>query len=95
MESLETRAPNVSKAQEEKSIRRAAFTVEDNGSGIPPEKLGAIFDAYYTTKPAGKGTGLGLAVVKRIVESYGGSITVTSREGVGTAMHFDLPMTNP
>lgn len=71
--------------------KRVHFRVEDNGCGIPEHELQSIFEAYYTTKPAGKGTGLGLAVVKSIVESYGGKITAAPREGGGTAMSFDLP----
>lgn len=70
---------------------RAQCSVQDTGCGIAPDKLATVFNAYYTTKPVGKGTGLGLAVVKNIVESYGGKVTVESTMDVGTTFSFDLP----
>jgi C4-dicarboxylate-specific signal transduction histidine kinase len=70
---------------------RVACSVEDNGGGIPADKLLTVFEPYYTTKPPGKGTGLGLPVVKNIVEGYGGRVAVTSRFGEGSCFSFDLP----
>jgi len=71
----------------------------DTGTGIPPEKLQSIFDPFYTTKPAGKGTGLGLFVCHSIIEKHGGSIAVESTEGQGTTFRIRLPQigneTNP
>jgi signal transduction histidine kinase len=67
-------------------------SIEDHGCGIPEDKLEAIFQPYYTTKPPGRGTGLGLPVVKRLVESYGGSISVKSEPGRGTKVRFELPL---
>jgi C4-dicarboxylate-specific signal transduction histidine kinase len=55
-------------------------TVTDNGPGIPADKVKLIFDPFYTTKPPGKGTGLGLNIVYRIVAKYRGTIHVTSGE---------------
>ena len=52
------------------------ISVHDNGPGIPPDKIGRIFEAYYTTKE--RGTGLGLAIVKHNVELYGGTVRVES-----------------
>lgn len=70
---------------------RAICSVADNGCGIAGDKLGEIFNPYYTTKPQDKGTGLGLPVVKTIVEAFHGNISVTSREGLGTTASFTLP----
>jgi signal transduction histidine kinase len=55
--------------------------VSDNGSGIPLESQPQIFDPFYTTKPLGVGTGIGLGIVQRIVEQYGGSIRFASEPG--------------
>ncbi len=70
---------------------RVDCTVADSGCGIPAPHLASIFRAYFTTKPSDRGTGLGLSVVKSIVESYGGSVKVDSVEGQGTTFTFDLP----
>ena len=59
-------------------------TVSDNGPGIPEEHRSAIFDPFYTTKPPGRGTGLGLNIVYRIVTKYRGTITMSSVIGEGT-----------
>lgn len=66
--------------------------VRDNGPGIPSELRTRIFDPFFTTKPVGAGTGLGLPVVKQIVESWGGKIHVQESIGHGTRMVLDLPM---
>lgn len=65
--------------------------VRDNGVGISEEKVGVIFDPFYTTKPPGKGTGLGLNVVFRILTKYRGHITVESRPGEGTTFSLKIP----
>ena len=62
----------------------------DSGVGISEESLGRIFEPYHTTKE--KGTGLGLMIVKRIVEAHGGQIEVSSREGRGTRFRILLPL---
>ena len=51
-----------------------------------------MFEAFVTTKEYGKGTGLGLAIVKKVVDKYGGTIKVESKENVGTKMHLIFPM---
>jgi C4-dicarboxylate-specific signal transduction histidine kinase len=66
--------------------------VSDNGVGIPEDKLGVVFDPFYTTKPPGKGTGLGLNVVYRILTKYRGNITVESKVGEGTAFYLRIPV---
>jgi signal transduction histidine kinase len=68
------------------------LTIHDTGAGISQDDLDKIFDPFYTTKEPGKGTGLGLAISLRIVESFSGSITVTSEEGQGTTFSIYLPV---
>jgi len=65
--------------------------VSDNGPGIPGQYRAMVFDPFYTTKPPGKGTGLGLNIVYRIVTKYRGSIQVESEEGHGTTFHLHFP----
>ncbi|NQT51477.1 sensor histidine kinase, partial [bacterium] len=66
------------------------IAVADTGSGISPEELEHIFEPFYTTKPPGEGTGLGLAVAKRIIEFHDGRIDVKSEPGVGTTFTIQL-----
>jgi len=65
--------------------------VRDTGAGIPGEYLERIFDPFFTTKEPGKGTGLGLAVTARIIDSMGGRITVESIPGAGSTFTVWLP----
>lgn len=67
------------------------LTVRDNGCGIMPEYLPHIFEPFYTTKEAGKGTGLGLATVHGIVEQHHGWVKVESQPGQGTVFYIYLP----
>ncbi len=66
------------------------FTVRDSGRGIEAERLGNLFDRFNTFSD--KGTGMGLALVRRLVESLGGQIAVESRFGHGTTFRFTLPV---
>jgi PAS domain S-box-containing protein len=68
------------------------LTVSDTGHGIPQEAMSHIFDPFFTTKEFGKGTGLGLTVVKGILEEHGGSIVATSEPGTGTTFTIQLPV---
>ena len=66
--------------------------VEDTGVGIAPAIAGHVFEPFFTTKPPDKGTGLGLATVYGIVQSFGGTIDVASTEGVGTTFTIAFPL---
>jgi PAS domain S-box-containing protein len=68
-----------------------AITVTDTGSGIPPQLLERVCDPFFTTKPRGEGTGLGLAMVKGFVTDAGGAIALESTPGVGTRITLRLP----
>jgi len=74
-----------------KAVPCIIITVEDTGTGIPAEQLPKIFDPFFSTKEPGKGTGLGLAIVARLVDSFGGRITVASEVGEGTQFKLWLP----
>ncbi len=67
------------------------LSVTDSGEGIPREIIDRIYDPFFTTKPLGKGTGLGLATTLGIVRSYGGDMNVYSEPGVGTKFSVYLP----
>ena len=68
-----------------------ALLVSDDGVGMPEDIQAKIFEAFFTTKPPGKGTGLGLATVRALVGSHGGTIGVTSRLGEGTTFEIVFP----
>lgn len=74
----------------EESKEFVQFTVRDSGRGIEAERLSTIFDRFNTFSE--KGTGLGLALVRRLVESLGGQIAIESRLGHGTTLRFTLPV---
>lgn len=65
------------------------ISIEDNGIGISPEHMGAIFEPYRTTKSSG--SGLGLLIVRRIIREHGGEIAIESQEGMGTRVVIHLP----
>jgi two-component system NtrC family sensor kinase len=71
----------------------ADITLSDTGMGINPEDRAHIFEPFYTSKPEGKGVGLGLAVVYGIVSRHGGQIQVESSAGLGTTFIVHLPST--
>ncbi len=71
--------------------RYVLVRVVDEGHGIPPEKIGKIFEPFYTTKRTGEGTGLGLSTAYGIVKQTGGFIFVDSEVGVGTVFALYLP----
>ncbi len=67
--------------------------ITDTGPGIKPEHLNKVFDPFFTTKD--KGSGLGLSIVRKIVEGHRGSISIQSREGMGTTVIVRLPRNGP
>jgi two-component system, NtrC family, sensor kinase len=68
------------------------ITVADNGNGIPQKVLDKIFQPFFTTKPTGQGTGLGLSLSYDIVKAHGGEIKVSTKEGEGSKFIIQLPI---
>ena len=71
---------------------KVEITVKDNGNGIPQKVLDKIFQPFFTTKPTGQGTGLGLSLSYDIVKAHGGEIKVETKEGEGTEFIIQLPV---
>jgi len=70
---------------------RAVVVIQDTGEGIPAELQSQVFEPFFTTKSAGGGTGLGLAVVKRVVKSHDGELSLESAPGAGTVFRIVFP----
>ena len=70
------------------------ITVKDNGPGIAAINLNRVFDPFFSTKPVGKGSGLGLSICYGIIKKMGGRIDFESMEGEGSAFHIVLPLDN-
>ena len=83
----------VSQNDSKKPRTELCILIADNGSGIPLESQPQVFDTFYTTKPLGVGTGMGLGIVQRIVEQYGGTIHFSSQPG-NTEFVVRLPAEN-
>lgn len=93
LENVQGRAPTIvitTRAQAD----RIAMIIEDNGHGIDQETLGRVFEAFFTTKPAGKGTGLGLSLCYSIVKDHGGTIEIDSTPGAGTRVQVFFPLSD-
>ena len=69
----------------------ASIAFTDTGAGIPPENMPHLFEPFFTTRPPGQGTGLGLYVCRNVVEKHGGRIEVESQVGQGSTFHVYLP----
>ena len=69
---------------------RVEISVKDNGNGIPKKILDKIFQPFFTTKPTGQGTGLGLSLAYDIVKAHGGEIKVEAKEGEGSVFTIQL-----
>jgi len=70
----------------------ARLEVQDSGPGVPPEHEPKLFQPFFTTKPVGEGTGLGLSVSYGIIQSHGGSIGYQRAPGGGAQFYFELPV---
>ena len=77
-----------------KADDKIVIKVRDNGSGIPQKLLDKIFQPFFTTKPTGQGTGLGLSLSYDIIKAHGGEIKVDTKEGEYTAFTIELPYKN-
>ena len=77
-----------------RNIPLVVYEISDTGVGIPSVLLDKIFEPFFTTRESGKGTGLGLGIVKQIIEEHGGEITVQSTENVGTRFRIVIPATD-
>ena len=73
---------------------KVLITVKDNGPGIPQKLLDKIFQPFFTTKPTGQGTGLGLSLSYDIIKAHGGELKVETKEGEGSEFTFHLPFKN-
>jgi two-component system, NtrC family, sensor kinase len=83
--------PTVS-VQTKKSDNNVLISVKDNGNGIPQKVVDKIFQPFFTTKPTGQGTGLGLSLAYDIVKAHGGEIRVGAKESEGTVFIIQLPV---
>jgi signal transduction histidine kinase len=76
----------------EKRDNKIYITIRDNGNGIPQKIIDKIFQPFFTTKPTGQGTGLGLSLSYDIIKAHGGEIKVESKEGEGTEFIITIPV---
>ncbi|HEX8548758.1 MAG TPA: ATP-binding protein [Cytophagaceae bacterium] len=91
LDAMEQSAEGILKIKTEKEREYLKVTISDNGPGIPEEIKSKIFDPFFTTKEIGKGTGLGLDIVSRIINQHRGSIKLKSRNGL-TEFAIYLPI---
>jgi signal transduction histidine kinase len=80
----------ISTKNKEKTV---LISIQDTGTGIPIKVQDKIFDAFFTTKPIGEGSGLGLDITKKIIEKHNGKIWFETLEGIGTTFFVEIPLT--
>ena len=90
---IENYEPTVS-VSTKKINDKIEIRVKDNGNGIPQKIVDKIFQPFFTTKPTGQGTGLGLSLSYDIIKAHGGEIKVETKEGEGSEFIFQLPNIN-
>jgi signal transduction histidine kinase len=71
---------------------RLEISIKDNGTGIPQKALDKIYQPFFTTKPTGQGTGLGLSLSYDIIKVHGGELRVETKEGEGAEFTIQLPV---
>jgi signal transduction histidine kinase len=79
----------------DRSDGQAMLAVEDQGAGIPPDRIATLFESFSSTKRSGVHLGMGLPNVRRIVAAHGGAISVKSKPGEGTTFRLSLPVNGP
>jgi signal transduction histidine kinase len=84
--------PRISIGQDGEEGGLPVLYVKDNGIGISPEHYERVFGLFNKLNPMADGTGIGLAIVKRIIEVHGGRIWVRSKVGMGSTFYFTLPL---
>jgi C4-dicarboxylate-specific signal transduction histidine kinase len=84
--------PHVISIRTGRHVGRAWLEVQDTGPGVPPEDEPKLFQPFFTTKPVGEGTGLGLSVSYGIIQSHGGTIGYRRAPEGGAVFYFDLPL---
>ena len=70
---------------------QTVIRITDDGRGMSPEVKSQAFNPFFTTKPVGSGTGVGLSMTERIIKRHGGKINISSIEGEGTTVEMTLP----
>ena len=75
-----------------KNDNKIIITVSDNGNGIPRKVVDKIFQPFFTTKPTGQGTGLGLSLSDDIIKAHSGEIKVNTKENEGSEFIIELPL---
>lgn len=76
----------------QKSENSVIIEFEDTGCGVESSQVGKIFEPFYTTKPVGEGTGLGMSISYKVIQNHNGTIVVDSAEGSGTKFRIQLPI---
>jgi signal transduction histidine kinase len=82
----------VSMGLQEPDVQAVVMTFTDTGVGIAPADMPKVLEPFFTTKPEGQGTGLGLPICRRIVHEHGGTMELRSTRGQGTTIRLTLPI---